>query len=195
MRPLELRPGLVEHGGKGGAVRVFPCLAQKRGHLGKAQLRALAQLLLEPPALGVAGLDDAAPRGLQLSELTPDRRLQAGVRNGNARGGCDRFHELRVGDDFGVVDQRSHRLVAFTHDGHGAPGARLGELKHAPAVVDVVVLVGEPVTDLERRVAHRGRETAAQRCVAEVAEIDDEAGDRRLRPATEHSGRGAGRRQ
>ncbi len=85
-------------------------------------LRAVVQVALQPPALGVAGRDDPLARRLQLDQP----RLRLGVqvlvleRDRGRRG--DRLDELRVVVERGVVDQRRD-AVAVALDGRDRPVA------------------------------------------------------------------------
>ena len=70
-------------------------------------LRAVVQVALEPPALGVAGRDDALARGLQLGEprlATP--RCEVLVLERDRGRGADRLEQLRVVVERRVVDER-----------------------------------------------------------------------------------------
>ena len=89
----------------------------------QALLGAVVEVALEPPPLGVAGLDDARARGAHLGELGAQLGLQARVLQREARRGADRLDELGVVEQRRVVDERGEALAVVLE--HRDRSARL----------------------------------------------------------------------
>src|SRR5260370_39263833 len=70
-----------------------------------------AQLLLETAALSITGLEDPAPRRVQLRDLAPHLRPQPHVRERNRGRRGHRVDEGRIIQHRGIVDQRGDPLV------------------------------------------------------------------------------------
>ena len=121
-------------------------------------LRAVVQVAAEPPALGVAGLDQ--PRAGRAQRLQPRAQLDLEPRVlERERGGRGRVaQQLRRLAQRGVVDERAD-AAALVVDLASARGRR--RLGGAVAVAVDVAAVGQPVGDLQRRVAELGGERVA----------------------------------
>ena len=90
-------------------------------------LRAVVQVALEPPALGVAGRDDPLARRLQLGEPRLGLRVQALVLERDRRRGADRLDQLGVVVERGVVDERGDLAAVALDRRAGAVG---GDRRH-----------------------------------------------------------------
>jgi hypothetical protein len=148
------------------------------------------QVALDPPALGVAELDDAGPGGADLLELGPDLGLEALVLDREAGGGGDRLDQLGLVVEGGVVDQGGDGVAVVAQDRDAAAAARRGQLDRPGRLVHVGLLAGQPVGELDRRVV----EGAGQGLLEPVRgrgllELDGEVADRRpVEPAAGQPG-------
>ena len=148
-------------------------------HGGEPLLGAFAELLLEPPPLGVGGLDDPPPRGRELLGAGEHLGLQAHVRDRQSRRRRHRLDKLRVLEHRAVVDEHGDALAVGVDRGDRALSARRGERDRPAGLVGVAV--AEPVAELERGVAERPRQPVAQRDrLPQLAEVDDETRHRAL---------------
>ena len=114
----------------------------------QALLGAVVEVALEPPSLGVSGLDDAGTGGSHLGELGAEFRLQARVLEREARGGADGLEELGLVQERRVVDERGDTSAVVLEHGDGASFAR-GHVERAPAGIDVALVCGQPESELE----------------------------------------------
>ena len=118
----ERRARLVEQRTGGGRVAVEPRVGEPERHRDRHQplLRAVVQVALDPPPLGLRGLDDPRARRAQLLEPGAQLGLQALVleREPGRRAGR--------GDELGLVGQR--RVVDERRD----PPALAPDLRHGP---------------------------------------------------------------
>ena len=73
-------------------------------------LGAVVEVALEPPPLGVSGLDDAGARGAHLGELGAELRLQPRVLEGQARRGADAPGGARLVEERRVVNEGGDAL-------------------------------------------------------------------------------------
>ena len=106
-------------------------------HGGEPPLGAFAELLLEPPPLGVGRLDDPAARGGELLGAGQHLGLQAHVGHRQPRRRRDRLDELRVLEHGAVVDQHRDALAVRVDRGDRALAARRGERERPPGLVGV----------------------------------------------------------
>ena len=139
---------------------------------------------LEAPPLRVPGLDDAAARRLELVGVRLSLGLQSRVRDGDPRCSSHRVDELPVGQQPFVVEQDRNLLSVVLDRRHRPPRASRRQLDRVAGVVDVRLGIRQAIADDERRIAERASELAAKgRGLLRRAEVDDESGDDRLRPA------------
>ena len=97
----QLRVGLVEPATTSGstpAASLRADKAQREREPDEPLLGAVVEVALEPPALGVAGLDDAGARRAQLLELRAHLGLQPLVLEREPRGRGHLVDELLVGE-------------------------------------------------------------------------------------------------
>ena len=143
----------------------------------QALLGAVVEVALEPPPLGVSGLDDAGAGGAHLGELGAELRLQARVLEREARGGADRLEELGLVQERRVVDERGDASAVMLEHGDRTSFAR-GHVERAPARIDVALVRGQPESELERRIAERAGDRVADVVGSrERAELHDQIGD------------------
>ena len=159
--------------------------AQLERHGHEPRLRPVVEVALEPPALGVAGSDDALARRAQLGEPVLRLRLQPRVVERDRRRGRDGRHELRIVVERCVVDE--HReLAAVALDGRGRPVATgRGQLDRLAAAVDVGIArpaPGTPARGRDRRAPWRAPPPAARRAACRARGRDPRA--RRARAAS-----------
>ena len=126
----------------------------------QALLGAVVEVALEPPPLGVAGLDDPRARGAHLGELGAQLRLQARVLEREARGRADGLEQRGLVEERRVVDERGDPPAVVLEHGDGAPVAR-AHVERAPAGIDVALVRRQPESELERRVAERAGDRVA----------------------------------
>ena len=126
-------------------------------------LGAVVQVALQPPALLRAGLDDPGARGAQLLDAGAQLGLQALVLDRQAGGGRDRAHSS------GLLATASRRARSRRRAGPRArPASRRARRRPRRAArrlavgVDPAPLVVEPEHELQRAVAERVGEAAAQ---------------------------------
>ena len=89
----------------------------------EALLGAVMQVALEPPALGVAGRDDALPRRPQLGSCPQRPGPQVLVLERDSRRGADRLDEIGVVVERGVVYERGD-FLPLSLDERGGPSGR-----------------------------------------------------------------------
>ena len=143
----------------------------------QALLSAVVEVALEPPPLGVPGLDDAGTGSSHLGELGAELRLQARVLEREARGGGDGLEEFGLVQERRVVDEGGDTSAVVLEDGDGASFAR-GHVERAPAGIDVALVRGQPESELERRIAERTGDRVADVVGSrERAELHDQIGD------------------
>ena len=101
-------------------------VGEQLGDMGEPALGALAQLPLQAAALGITGLHDPSPGGLDLGDPRPDLRLQPGVGDRDPGGGRHRVDQDRVVQHGGVVDEGADLPVALVKVGDrpGSPRRR-----------------------------------------------------------------------
>ncbi len=78
------------------------------------------QSSFESSLLLVAGRDEAPPGGVELGDLCPNLRLQAGVGRGQSRRGADRLNQRRVVEQRRVVNDHGERSSVALDDGGGS---------------------------------------------------------------------------
>ena len=145
-RPLHLHPRQLE--------------LQRQRH--QPRLRAVVQVALEPPPLGVAGLDQPRPRGAQLLDPRPQLRLQPLVLERQRRRRAGGAHELRLVVERRVVGDRGD--PAALHLDRRPPRPR--HRHRMPERVDVALGLRQPVRQRQRRVAERVGQRRPQRALA-----------------------------
>ena len=123
----------------------------------QALLRSVMEVALEPPPLGVAGLDDPRPRGAHLCELGAQLCLQARVLEREAGRGADGLEELGLVEERRVMDENCEALPVVLEHGDGAPGLLL-RVERGSVRVDVAFVLGQPEGELEGRIAERARD-------------------------------------
>ena len=149
-----------------GRVRVrlhlHPRQLELQGQRHQPRLRAVVQVALEPPPLGVARLHQPRPRGAQLLDPRPQLGLQALVLERQRRRRARRAHELRLLVQRGIVGDRGDpppldldlRPPRARH-GHGVPER-----------VHVARGLRQPVGQRQRRVTERVGQRGAQGALA-----------------------------
>ena len=168
-----------------GALRLLvmrePAFEQRelQRHRHQPLLGTVVQVPLEALPLRLRRLDHPAPRRAQIVEAGVQLDGQSAVLEGDGRRGGDR------GEQLGLVVQR--RIVDQGRDVHPrtvdrrrhTPGVRLGQLDLPAVRVDVGAELGQPVDELERRIADRPGERLPELQRARVVpESYDEVGDR-----------------
>ena len=118
------------------------------------------EVALEPPPLGVPGLDDAGTRSAHLGELGAELGLKARVLEREARGGADGLEELGLVLERRIVDERGDAPPVVLEHGDGASFASR-TVERAPARIHVALVRGQPERELERRIAERARDRVA----------------------------------
>ena len=130
-------------------------------------LGAVVQVALQPPALLRAGLDDARAGGAQLLDAGAQLGLQPLVLHRQAGGGRDRAQQVGLLGQRHVVQDRADAPV-LEHD-LGPRAHRIAvrrQLDRMAVGVDPLALVLEPEDEIERAVAERVGQPAAQRAGA-----------------------------
>ena len=147
--------------------------AERDGESDETLLRAVVQVALDPAALGIRRGHDATPRRAHLRQLRAHLRREPLVLEDEA--GCQPhgFHELRLVQDDGVVNEDGDLLPPRAHDRDRAAGGA-GKLELLARRIDVPP-VRQPVGELESRVAERQRKPVAETRAARALELDDEA--------------------
>ena len=160
---------------RGRGVGRVPCVGEARVQSREALERALVQARLEPSPLGVARLEQAPARSLELRDLRPHLGLQARVR---AREPCRRrhpFEQRRVVEDGSVVHEHRHLGAVALDAREVAPATGVRQVDRQSGGIDVAAV--DAVGDVERRVAERVRQRVAHIARARLAEVDDEVDD------------------
>ena len=99
-RGAQLRVGCVEAlGGRAAELRAQQ--SQREREHDEPLLGAVVEVALEPPPLGVAGLDDARPRRAQLLEPRARLRLQPLVVEREPGGGADLLEQTGIVEQLG----------------------------------------------------------------------------------------------
>ena len=126
-------------------------------------LRAVVEVALEPPSLVVRRAHDPGARGTQLAHTRLEPRLQALVLQPQRCRAAGCAHDRRVVGERRVVDQRSDSPAVRLDLRDGA--RRVVVRKHHGAAfgIDPAAVVGDPVDDLERRIAKRLGQRLAER--------------------------------
>ena len=103
----QFRARIREQPGRRGRIVGHPVLdqAQRQRERYESLLSAVVQIAFEPAGRGVAGLDDARPRRLQLLELGAQLGVETRPLQGERRGVRDRPHDLGLVEQRGVVNQ------------------------------------------------------------------------------------------
>ena len=119
------------------------------------------QVAFDSPPLRLRRLDQARARSLQLRQPRSQLRLQARVLERQCGSGAHRLHKLVVVGERRVVDQGCDRLPLPLDDRRCSLGSRLRQLHRRSACIDVAGAGGNPVRQLERRIAQRAAERFA----------------------------------
>ena len=147
----------------------------------QALLRAVVEVALEPPPLGVAGLDDARAGGAYLGELGAQLGLEARVLEREARGGARpprraRARRASAGSWTSAATRSAVRARARVT---ARPVTWLTS-SGLPAGIDVALVRGQPEGELERRIAERAGDRVAH--VARVASSERSSTTRSATP-------------
>ncbi len=156
--------------------------AQGRRQLLEPSLGPIVQATLQPPTLLIPCRQDPPTRRCKLHDPGPHLGLEPSVGGCEPGGGGDRLQQPPVLQHRRVVDQDGDRLPLALHGGHRPPRTGTGEGEHAALGVDEHRPVGQPVADLEGRVAEGLREFAPECPGTSLAELDDQVGDYRPLP-------------
>ena len=159
-------------------------VGEQVGDMGEPALGALAQLPLQASALGIAGLHDPSPGGLDLGHPRPDLRLEPGVGDCDPGGGRHRVDQDRVAQHGGVVDEGADLAVTLVEIGDrpGAPGGGQG---HRPTrLVDVAGRAEKPVGDDQGGIPDVTSQLGLHGSpLLGLAQVDHQTGDGGLSPA------------
>src|SRR5207247_3067531 len=129
---LEVAPDVVKGVGVGEQVR----------NMSKPPLRALAQLALEPAALGIGGVDDPPPRLVHLRDPSAHLGLEPCVGDREPRRRGDRRDDTGTVENGRVVNEgRNLRGVLFDRR-DGSIGSWGRELYRPSRFVDVAAFLG-----------------------------------------------------
>ena len=140
------------------------------------RLGAVVEVAFEAPALGVAGLDEPRAGRAQVLYASPQLGRQALVLERQGRGGA------RGAGEVGLLVQR--RVVHDCGDPpalqlHGRP-TLLGEPERTAGCVHEALRLGQPIGELDTRIAEPLRERRTQLLLAgRLAQPRDQLGDRR----------------
>src|SRR5262249_13803463 len=115
-------------------------------------LRAVVQVALDPPARGVARLDDALAAAAQLLHARREVGLQALVVDRQRGRRAGRLDELGRGVQRRVVHDRGDAAAVALDRRPGAARAGLRELDRPAGLVDEALAVGQPVGDRDAAV-------------------------------------------
>ena len=148
----------------------------------QALLRAVVQVALEPPPLGVAGGDDPLARGLELGQLRLGLGEQPRVVDRDRGRRRDRLDQLGIVVERRVVDERAERAAVALDAGHRSLAAGLHHHRRAVGA-DVAAGVRAPVDDREIGIAERAGECGAQLVRARAADAAEQVGERAARQA------------
>jgi hypothetical protein len=118
-------------------------------------LRPLVQAPLQPPAFLVACRQDPSTRRRKLHDPGLDLGPEPGVGGREPGRGCHRLQQARVLQHRRVVDEGGDRLALALNNSHRAPRTGRGQGERAAVGVDEHRPLGQPVADLEGRVAQR----------------------------------------
>ena len=141
-------------------------------------LRAVVEVALEPPALGVAGRDDALARGLQLVEPGVGLGCSCSFSSAIAAAAETASTSSRVVVERGVVRQRGDGL-AVALDGDDPPLARLRRQRDGVAPRVDVPAARRDAGDDEPGIAERARERRLEVGAAHPAQAAHEIGEPR----------------
>ena len=130
------------------------CEGERQRERHEPLLRAVVEVALEPPTLGVGGLDEPRPGRAQLLEARAQLRLQALVLEREPGGGDDPVDELGMVAQRRVVDERRDRKPGAL-DGRGHAARAVSRQRDRLAVDVDERVVAQPVGELERGVAER----------------------------------------
>ena len=139
----------------------------------KPLLRAVVQVAPQAPSFRVARLDQPRPRRAQRLQPRAQLDFQPRVLERERGGGARLDHQLRCLAQHGGVQQRADAPALVVDLRQLA--ARAGRRQRMPLAVDVAAL-GQPVGQIERRVAERVRQRVAD--VAIARELLDQPRDR-----------------
>ena len=146
----ELGGRIVEQGRRSARRLARQIQAHRQGH--EALLRAVVQVALHPPALGVGGLHDALPRRATSSSCARTWAASRSFSSAIARDRPDRLDEARVLElDRRVVDQQRQQLAVALQASRSRGPAR--EPAPAPVGVDEALARRRGERDPETRVA------------------------------------------
>ena len=168
------------------AARRPPARAPRRAPTRRpAAARRPRELALKPPALRIGRLDDPPARGRELLDAGEHLGLEADVARRPIRVAAATASTSAGSSSTGaVMHQHRDRLAVALDRRDRAVRIRPRDARAAGPPRRRSRAPAEPVAELERGVAERAGEPVAQRDrLPQLAEVDDEAGDRRLRPA------------
>ena len=153
----------------------------------ESPFRTLAEPFGEPFPLPVGGLDDPAPRRDDVGNTRLQLGLELRVRERDSGRRGDRPEQLRIAERRRSVDEHGDRLALRSDRRHRTIPAGIGGDHRAPRVVDVAPTFREPVAESQRGVSESLSQFVAQRPrFVGIAQVDDEADERRLRPAASY---------
>ena len=145
---MQLRLGGVDVRGRRRAPTSRAQEPQREREHHEPLLRAVVEVALEPPALGVAGLDGPRPRRAQLLEPRPRLRLQALVVEREPGRRAHVLEQPRIVEQLGAVDDDGDRPPA-AHERRDRSPVRVRRLDRAALGVHVAIAV-ERIGQLER---------------------------------------------
>ena len=155
------------------------------GHLGQPALGSSVELGLQLPALTIGRLDQAPPRDAELVMLARTWARRRALPSASRRAAVTSASRRSSWLDGPVLDQHGDWLAVLVDADHDAARIVRGQLERLASIVDVAVLVRQPVPECNARIAERVLQGARQRAqVRAGADLGDEIGHRRLGPAT-----------
>ena len=113
--------------------------AQPQRERDELLLRAVVEVALEPPPLGLAGGDDPLPRGVHLVELGADLAGQALVVEREPAAAATARQQLGLLAQRGVVHERAEHDAVALEQGGGEPVAGRGQRDLAAVGVEVAL--------------------------------------------------------
>ena len=135
--------------------------AEIEGERDQPLLRTVVEVALEQLPLSLCRLDDPRPGPSQLLEPGSELRVQPGVLERDSGRRPDRVEQLGLLLQRRIVDQRGHMRAAEV-DRRRGPAVEIVEVDRVSVDVGVGAVIGEPIGELQRRVAERTGKRVAQ---------------------------------
>src|SRR6266545_2675336 len=176
----DLMPRLIQpRSGLGARRKALFHEAQLQGERNQALLSAVVKVALEPLAFLLACIDHPCAGSPQLFEASSQLGLQACVLDGDSGRRSDCAEQLGLVLQRRVVQKCGHVFAVPFDQRRRSPSAKVLQIEGPTLDIDIGAEVGQPICEVECRIAECPSKSVAEIGRGEVhAELDDEVAER-----------------